>query len=344
MPVLLLGLFFVAASVVVIFYFVRMKGMGGSQPDMADFKARLEEIRSRLKLGLVSESEADAERLALLAQIKTPRPQFVQYLQHLRGGAQTLPLSAAVFLFTAGLVATFAYFGSGSATAQPEVTGSQSGLESEVGAQLADYIRSTGIQQASSTTAPATETGELLPDVNVMIQRLETRLKASPDDVNGWQMLGWSYFNTGRFGDAANAFEKALQLNPGSTDIKASYEEAKAKASGSANTEAALPAQGSAGSGSAAVSGAGQHPAPGAMSALDSGDPIRGMVDRLAQRLESSPRDADGWIQLMRSRLVLGEEDVAQKALQKALEVFSDDPATKSRIASAAAGLGLKSP
>jgi cytochrome c-type biogenesis protein CcmH/NrfG len=341
MPVLVLGLFFVAASVVVMLFFLQTKGLAGSQPDLADCKARLEGIRSRLGQGLISESEADAERLALLAHIKTPRPQFAQYL---RGGAQTLPLSAAVFLFTAGLVATLAYLGSGSATAKPEVAGSQSGLESEVGAQLADYIRSTGIQQASSTTSPTTETGELLPDVNVMIQRLEARLKASPEDVNGWQMLGWSYFNTGRFGDAANAFEKALQLNPGSADIKASYEEAKAKASGSANTGAALPAQGSAAGGNGAVSGAEEHPAPGAMSALESGDPIRGMVDRLAQRLESSPRDADGWIQLMRSRLVLGEEDVAQKALQKALEVFSDDPATKSRIASAAAGLGLKTP
>jgi cytochrome c-type biogenesis protein CcmH/NrfG len=341
MPVLLLGLFFVSASIAVIFYFVRVKGMAGPQPDLADCKARLEGIGTRLKQGIIDESEADAERLALLALMKTPRPQLAQYL---RGGVQTLPLSAAVFLFTAGLVATISYFGSGSATAQPEVTGPQSGLESEIGVQLADYIRSTGIQQASSTTSPTTESGELLPDVNVMIQRLEARLKTSPDDVNGWQMLGWSYFNTGRFGEAANAFEKALQLNPGSADIKASYDEAKAKASGNGNTEAAVPAQGSAGSGSAAAAGAGQHPAPGAMSSLDSGDPIRGMVDRLAKRLESSPRDADGWIQLMRSRLVLGEEEVAQKALQKALEVFSDDPATKSRIASAAAGLGLKSP
>jgi cytochrome c-type biogenesis protein CcmH/NrfG len=341
MPVLLLGLFFVAASVAVAFYFVRMTSLEAQQPDLADCKARLEVIRSRLKQGLVSESEADAERLALLAQVKTPRYQFVQ---NLRGGAQTLPLSAAVFLFSAGLVATIAYFGSGSATAQPEATGSQGGLESGMGAQLADYIRSTGIQQASSTASPITESGELLPDVNVMIQRLEGRLKTTPDDVNGWQMLGWSYFNTGRFGEAANAFEKALKLNPGSADIKASYEEAKAKATGSGNTEAAMPAQGSASSGSAEVAGAGKHPEPGAMSALDSGDPIRGMVDRLAKRLESSPRDADGWIQLMRSRLVLGEEEVAQKALQKALEVFSDDPATKSRIASAAAGLGLQSP
>jgi cytochrome c-type biogenesis protein CcmH len=340
MPVLVLGLFFVAASAAVTLFFLQRKGLAGLQPDLADCKARLEAIGSRLKQGLLSESEADAERLALLAQMKAPRFELAQFL---RGGPQALPVSAALFLFAAGLVATFAYWGSGTATARPGEAISYASADSDMGAQLADYIRSTGTQQASSTTETAPGTGELLPDVNVMIKRLEDRLKTTPDDVNGWQMLGWSYFNTERYKEAANAFEKALKLNPGSADIKRSYAEAKAKAAGNDNWAAASPVQqGSAADGSAAVSGAAKPSAPGAMSALDSADPIRGMVDRLAKRLESSPRDADGWIQLMRSRLVLGEQEVAQNALQKALEVFSDDPATKSRIASAAAELGLK--
>ena len=40
---------------------------------------------------------------------------------------------------------------------------------------------------------------------------------------------------------------------------------------------------------------------------------IRGMVDRLANRLEKSPRDADGWIKLIQSRMVLGEAELAMK-------------------------------
>ncbi len=335
MTLLMLGSVFVAAAIAVLLFLLRSSGMTGSQPDLADYRVRLEGIGIRLKQGLLNETEADAERLALLAQIETPRQQISQYL---RAAPQTLPVSAAVFLFAAGLVATLAYVGSGSATARPGETSPYMGPDGEMGMQLADYIRSAGTQQPSSTT----ETGELLPDVNVMIQRLETRLKTTPDDVNGWQMLGWSYFNTGRFGEAANAFEKALQLNPGSVDLKASFEEAKAKASGGGSVTTAAPTQNGAAGESAVVSGAQKPSTPEAMSALDNADPIRGMVDRLAQRLESSPRDADGWIQLMRSRLVLGEEDVAQKALQKALEVFSDDPAEKNRIASAAAELGLK--
>src|SRR6478672_7386123 len=34
---------------------------------------------------------------------------------------------------------------------------------------------------------------------------------------------------------------------------------------------------------------------------------VKGMVDRLANRLRQNPKDADGWMRLMRSRMVLGE-------------------------------------
>ena len=68
---------------------------------------------------------------------------------------------------------------------------------------------------------------------------------------------------------------------------------------------------------------------------------IRGMVDGLASRLKASPRDEEGWMMLIRSRVVLGEELIARDALRKALAVFADDKATRSRIRAAARGLGL---
>jgi cytochrome c-type biogenesis protein CcmH len=68
---------------------------------------------------------------------------------------------------------------------------------------------------------------------------------------------------------------------------------------------------------------------------------IRGMVDGLANRLEQSPRDADGWIKLVRSRVVLGETELAKRALARGLEVFADDKQQRDRIAAAAQQLGL---
>ena len=66
------------------------------------------------------------------------------------------------------------------------------------------------------------------------------------------------------------------------------------------------------------------------------------MVDGLAGRLESSPHDVDGWARLMRSRVVLGEREVATTAFRKALEVFKGDQAATGRLNSAAIELGLK--
>src|SRR6185312_15864043 len=69
---------------------------------------------------------------------------------------------------------------------------------------------------------------------------------------------------------------------------------------------------------------------------------IRSMVDGLADRLEASPRDIEGWTRLMRSRVVLGEREVAATAFRKALEVFKDDLAASGKITAAAVELGLR--
>jgi cytochrome c-type biogenesis protein CcmH len=68
---------------------------------------------------------------------------------------------------------------------------------------------------------------------------------------------------------------------------------------------------------------------------------VASMVDRLASRLEASPKDADGWIMLIRSRLVMKDTDKASAALEKAKTVFADDPETQKRILQAAQAMGV---
>jgi cytochrome c-type biogenesis protein CcmH len=205
---------------------------------------------------------------------------------------------------------------------------------------LADYARSVG---ADEEPAAKVAEGKLLPDVSTMIERLAARLETAPDDVQGWRTLGWSYFNTGRYEKAAAAYAKAVELDPNSAELKASYEDAKAKATESASSETASTSQPEA---AASAGGDGQSTEKIAKSEAspphENDAAIRAMVDGLAGRLESSPRDVEGWTRLMRSRVVLGDKDVAATAFHKALDVFKDDSAASGRITAEAIDLGLK--
>jgi cytochrome c-type biogenesis protein CcmH len=90
-----------------------------------------------------------------------------------------------------------------------------------------------------------------------------------------------------------------------------------------------------------------KEPSPRDMQAADAMLPadraamIRGMVDGLASRLEGAPHDADGWIKLIRSRMVLGESELARQALARGLTVFADDAPKRDRIVAAAQELGV---
>jgi cytochrome c-type biogenesis protein CcmH len=67
----------------------------------------------------------------------------------------------------------------------------------------------------------------------------------------------------------------------------------------------------------------------------------RSMVERLAGRLRQNPRDARGWIMLMRSRMALSEPQLAAEALRTGLAAFPGDTATQGQLRQAAQALGV---
>jgi cytochrome c-type biogenesis protein CcmH len=271
-----------------------------------------------------------------------------------RGTAGISIVTAAAVLLAAGLGATAASAGPGDIVSSAL---SRPGSDDEARARLTGDTRSmTAGAPASAPTdgAPASAPpgGKLLPDVNTMIERLKARLAAKPSDITGWQMLGWSYFYTAHFKEAADAYAKAMELNPNSVELKRLYEEAKAKASGSDSSEKAAlsPPPPPAFAGHSGDKHGKVADGPGVEKIAKAEAPpsgehdskVRSMVDGLANRLENSPRDVDGWIMLMRSRVVLGEKESAATALRKALEVFKDDTVASGRITAFAVELGLK--
>ncbi len=61
--------------------------------------------------------------------------------------------------------------------------------------------------------APASKTPEQA-DIGSSIATLEAKLKEKPKDPEGWRMLGWSLFETGKFAESAQAYKRATQIEP----------------------------------------------------------------------------------------------------------------------------------
>ena len=270
-----------------------------------------------------------------------------------------------------------------------------------------------------------------LGSVDEMIDRLAQRLKRNPDDVEGWRMLGWSYFNTDRFEQSSAAYAKAIELTPNNAELKKAYGEALVRAAAGSVTDEAkavfertlqlIPADsrarffiwlskeqagqkmsalndliailnqadssepwfadlmqrtnklgqeigvdvssllhrknaettggvlGSLENQQSAAPDAARKTEPTAedvrnaeaMAPTERAVMIRGMVDRLAARLEQSPNDVEGWIKLIRSRKILGENDAAEEALHRALDIFKSAPQEQEKIVTVGHGLGL---
>jgi len=63
---------------------------------------------------------------------------------------------------------------------------------------------------------------------------------------------------------------------------------------------------------------------------------IQGMVDGLAAKLQANPQDLQGWLRLIHAYIVLGEQDKAQAAQKRALDLFGADAQAKAAIEGAA--------
>lgn len=63
-------------------------------------------------------------------------------------------------------------------------------------------------------------------DVEGMVTALEEKLKSTPDDAEGWYVLGRAYISFGRNADAEVALRKAVTLSPKDARILAQYAEA----------------------------------------------------------------------------------------------------------------------
>ena len=81
----------------------------------------------------------------------------------------------------------------------------------------------------TQTAAPPQMTPE---KINEMVASLAAKLKANPDNIQGWLMLARSYKSMGRYDEAVEAFVKAEKAISDDPDQLASYAETIAMANG----------------------------------------------------------------------------------------------------------------
>ncbi|MBI5275344.1 MAG: c-type cytochrome biogenesis protein CcmI [Burkholderiales bacterium] len=81
----------------------------------------------------------------------------------------------------------------------------------------------------SAANAPHTMSREQMED---MVERLAEKLKAQPNDADGWHMLARSYVAFGRLPEAAKAYDRAAQLSPRDPQVLADFADALAMVNG----------------------------------------------------------------------------------------------------------------
>ena len=406
--------------------------VAASEGDIAAYIDQLTELEKKTAAGTIDGNEADAARADIKRRIlsggRTEKLDRARLLLSQRNLAVVVMAGIAI-LGASGLYAWNNDLGN---TIASILLGSRhnTSVVDQLAAATAALPRGP-FSENQRQARPEGQRQTKLGSVDEMIDRVVQRLKRNPEDVEGWRMLGWSYFNTDRFEESSAAYAKAIELSPNNAEFRRAYGEALVRAAAGSVTDEAKavfertlelnPAD----SRARFFIGLSKEQAGDKMSALndwiailnqaDSSEPwfadlmqrtnklgqdigvdvssllrrknaettggvlgslekqqsaapdaarkteptdedvrnveamapteraviIRGMVDRLAARLEQSPNDVEGWIKLIRSRKILGENDAAEEALHRALDIFKSAPQEQEKIVTVGHGLGL---
>jgi cytochrome c-type biogenesis protein CcmH len=83
-----------------------------------------------------------------------------------------------------------------------------------------------------ATLSQQLEHGATVQQLETMVGRLAARLRESPDDAQGWQLLGRSYAALGRYRESADAYAQAALRAPRDPDLLVDFADVLAMARG----------------------------------------------------------------------------------------------------------------
>ncbi len=167
--------------------------------------------------------------------------------------------------------------------------------------------------------------GSVTPEARAIFEAV---LATSPDDPRPHFYLALGDYQAGRTREALDRWAALLAASPADAPWLGVIRENLARAAADLGLDAAevipepMPGRG----GGAPQLTPEQRAEVEGMTPAERDAMIREMVDGLDARLREDPMDLEGWERLIRARMVLGERDAAQDALNSALEAFAEAP------------------
>lgn len=190
---------------------------------------------------------------------------------------------------------------------------------------ISQYPSSLSTRMVFSPPIDSVEAG---PDRNaqlrLLVSQLEQRLSTDrAEDPQGWRLYGRSLITLGDYDRAVEAYDRAVALSEGDTELL----DERRRALEFIETRRLTNSSG-------AMAGPTEQDVldAEALSPEDRQAMIFGMVDSLATRLEVTPDDPQGWVRLLRARRVLGQTDQLETDIQTIRDVYSDDPTVAQQI------------
>ena len=190
----------------------RYEDFGSDNQDQAIYQDQLKEVDRDQTAGTIDTTEAEAARVEIRRRLATAET-VSSTARPLSSGWKTLALASTAGLVILGGVNLYANLGS---PELPSVASAPSPAARQAGAEA---------PAAAATAQPAPDASAGAGQVEGMITKLQARLQTNPKDAEGWRMLGWAQFNTQHFAASAEAYAKALEIDPANIDYKSAYAE-----------------------------------------------------------------------------------------------------------------------
>jgi cytochrome c-type biogenesis protein CcmH len=163
----------------------------------------------------------------------------------------------------------------------------------------------------------------------------DAALRLEPNYPRALYFSGLSAEQDGRREAAAATWQDLISRAPADTAMVELAREGLSRVNPKAAAAGPAPAASTPGPTAQDVAAAGQM-TPEERTAM-----VRGMVERLAQKLDRDGSDVDSWLRLLRAYSVLGDRDKARAAAANARRALASDPDKLHRLDELVKGLGL---